>query len=183
MRHPMPVASLGREPMLVRTALIAAVALAMTAPASARAAGKYTCDPSVPPEALIAGFTGELDRLYANYKSSEAAHQARLDAAGQARLDSGAWNAQDKAAFYARLAQAPAFLEQERAKKDATAGYMRAVELAFTSAQADPSGACGHANTAVRLLGELAVASQAQWVFMTRELEALGTRAGATDAD
>lgn len=156
--------------------LLLALSLALGAIPAAHA--QYECSAATPFSEERLG--AEIERIQADFKAEEAGRQARIKLHSQALVDAGAWTREEETAFFTGMLKDPEFERYEQEKKTILDNYMSELQQTFAVGQANPAGACGHANNTVNGLKQIAEASQAQYKLLEARLQQAATAKGVT---
>ncbi|GAB2509407.1 hypothetical protein [Lysobacter humi (ex Lee et al. 2017)] len=137
-------------------------------PALAQAA--YTCDPNAQPAEIQQAFGVELERLHAEQKAAETAHQAELTSRADDLVRTGAWTAADRGKFFQDLMLDETFKAEEAIKADYLAAFMASLQAAERASGKDPAAVCKHADDALATFGEIRSSSERQWQYMKAQM-------------
>ncbi|MCL1633064.1 hypothetical protein M2650_00160 [Luteimonas sp. SX5] len=150
----------------MRIVLFSILFFALSGPAGA----EYRCGRAKTGPEFQAALDAELSRIQQAHQSSEASHKAEIDLKSQALIEKGVWSEADRAAYFDRVANLPAFQAREIEKRDYGRYFPSEVQMAMTLGAANPRMGCEHAANAVSFLAKIAAASEAQWLLMKTEM-------------
>lgn len=130
----------------------------------------YTCDPSATPAEIRQAFGVELERLHAEQKTAETAHQSDLTSRADELVKTGAWTPADRGKFFLDLMLDDTFKAEEAIKADYLAAFMANLQAAEKASGRDSAAVCKHAQEALATFGEIRSSSERQWQYMKAQM-------------